>query len=50
MEHFNPLREPGLIKVNPCPFCQSKIIIFIKDKRICYRCGKVIENKESHGN
>ena len=45
MQHFNPLREPGLSPIKPCPFCQSKIYSTVDGKRTCFRCGKIYEDK-----
>ena len=43
MEHFNPVREPDLNPIKPCPFCGSRIYSTVGGKRICFRCTKVYE-------
>jgi len=45
MEHFNPLREPQLTPYKGCPFCGSKLHSIMNDKHVCFRCGKVWEEK-----
>ena len=45
-EHFNPNREPGLT-FKGCPFCRSNIYTLIKDKHVCFRCGKTWEDKKN---
>jgi hypothetical protein len=44
--HFHPEREPQLMPFKGCPFCGSKLHSIIKDKIICFRCGKAWPNTD----
>ena len=45
MSHFNPKREPDISPIKPCPFCKCTIYSIVDNNRICFRCGKVIQDK-----
>ena len=48
LEHFNDKREPEIIKMKSCPFCNSNTTVVMREKpgfRCCLRCGKVFEDK-----
>ena len=41
-DHFYPEKELELTSAKPCPFCGSKNIKVIDEKRVCLHCGKSI--------